>query len=54
MGKGRRRPIFRLAGEIKLDADKKAVFPLSLDLQGVIEYWDVKDFLFYHLIITDL
>jgi hypothetical protein len=50
---GRRRPIFRLVGEIKLDADKKAVLPLSLDLQGVIEYWDIIDFLFYHFIITD-
>lgn len=44
MGKGRRRPIFRLVGEIELDADKKAFLPLSLDLQGVIEYLQVEDF----------
>ena len=53
MNKRRRSPIFRLAGEIKLDADKKAVLPLSLDLQGVIEYLEVEDFLLYHFIITD-
>jgi len=53
MSKRRRSPSSRLVGEIELDADKKAVFPLALDLQCMTEYLQVEDFPFYHFIAIE-